>query len=112
MWRNWLAHSHGVRKVARSSRVTPTKNMASLQDLEKRIATIEERNERVEKDKAWETSVARKLVVLGLTYLVIGTYLHSTGLADPWLNAIVPALGFFLSTLTLGLLKNLWMKMR
>lgn len=25
MWRNWLAHSHGVREVARSSRVTPTK---------------------------------------------------------------------------------------
>ena len=24
VWRNWLAHSHGVRKVARSSRVTPT----------------------------------------------------------------------------------------
>ena len=26
VWRNWLAHSHGVRKVARSSRVTPTRN--------------------------------------------------------------------------------------
>lgn len=86
--------------------------MSSLQYLEKRIAVIEKRNERVEKDKAWETSVARKVVVLALTYLVIGVYLHSTGFEDPWLNAIVPALGFFLSTLTLGLLKNLWMKMQ
>lgn len=86
--------------------------MGSLQDLEQRIAGIEKRNERVEKDKAWEMSVARKIVVLALTYLVIGVYLHSTGFENPWLNAIVPALGFFLSTLTLGLLKNLWMKMQ
>jgi hypothetical protein len=84
--------------------------MSSLQDLERRIANIEERNERVEKDKAWETSIARKVVVFVLTYFVIGIYLHSTGFEDPWLNAIVPAVGFFLSTLTLGLLKNLWMK--
>ena len=30
VWRNWLAHSHGVRKVARSSRVTPTMEVDKL----------------------------------------------------------------------------------
>lgn len=84
--------------------------MSTLQNLEQRIIKIEERNRKVEGDKAWETSFARKIVVLILTYLVIGTYLHSTGFEEPWLNAIVPAIGFFLSTLTLGVLKNLWIK--
>jgi hypothetical protein len=82
--------------------------MTTLQDLEQRIDKIEERNLKVEGDKAWETSIARKLVVLVLTYLVVGLYLMTIEFPDPWINAIVPAIGFFLSTLTLGVLKDLW----
>jgi hypothetical protein len=84
--------------------------MTTLQGLEQRIVNIEERNRKVEEDKAWETSLERKLVVLALTYLVIGIFFVTLGFENPWINAIIPALGFFLSTLTFNGFKNLWIR--
>lgn len=82
--------------------------MKSLQDLERRVIRIEKRNERVELDKAWETSAVRKIVLILYTYVLIGLFLWYAGNPQPWLNAIVPSVGFFLSTLTLPFFKNWW----
>lgn len=80
----------------------------SVEDLEKRIEKIEERNRKVEKDKAWETSFVRRGLLIMFTYLAIGLYMDAIGVNLPWLNAIVPSLGFFLSTLTLPFFRKLW----
>lgn len=79
-------------------------------DLEKRIKKIEERNKRVEGDKAWETSWLRRILVAILTYIVIVIFFYMAGLPKPWINSIVPAVAFILSTLTLGLFKKIWLK--
>jgi hypothetical protein len=84
--------------------------MASLEDLEKRLKNIESRNKKVELDKAWETSLTRKILLISFTYLSIGFYLNVINIDRPWFNAIVPAVGFFLSTLTLPYLKKFWLK--
>jgi hypothetical protein len=84
--------------------------MDKLESLEKRLDAIEKRNSRVEADKAWEGSLTRKLLIIVLTYLVIASYLYFIVGIDPWINAIVPAFGFFLSTLTLPFVKNLWIE--
>jgi len=84
--------------------------MSNLEDLEKRLKDIEVRNKKVEIDKAWETSLTRKFLLIIFTYLSIGIYLNAINIERPWLNAIVPALGFFFSTLTLPYFKNLWLK--
>ena len=84
--------------------------MAILSSLEKRVAAIEERNARVEVDKAWETSQARRGALVVFTYVAIGAYFIAISVPSPWLNAIVPALAFMLSTLTLPYLKGLWIK--
>lgn len=86
--------------------------MTNLVDLEKRVSTIEKRNSRVELDKAWETSFARRGLLVLFTYLSVGLYMQAIGIASPWLNAIIPSLGFLLSTLTLPFFKNLWMSYR
>lgn len=78
--------------------------------LEQRIEKIEERNARVETDKGWETSWTRKAILMILTYLAIGIYLQVINVPNPWLNAIVPAVAFMLSTLTLPFFKSLWAK--
>lgn len=78
--------------------------------LEERIAKIEARNSRVEADKAWETSWTRKGLIALFTYLAIALYLKFIVGIDPWINAIVPTVGFLLSTLTLSWFKNLWRK--
>lgn len=62
----------------------------------------------VEADKAWETSFARKILVAIFTYVVIGLFMNSISVNRPWLNAIVPTLGFLLSTLTLPIFKKMW----
>lgn len=84
--------------------------MVSLKNIELRVRQIEERNERVETDKAWETSLTRRVLLIVFTYLAIGFYLQALEVNRPWLNAIVPSLAFFLSTLTLPFFKNLWQK--
>lgn len=83
--------------------------MVSLPDVEKRIAEIEKRNARVEQDKKWETSWIRRGLLMLFTYLSVGFYMQAIGIFSPWLNAIIPSLGFLLSTLTLPFFKNLWM---
>ena len=84
--------------------------MDKYQKLEKRVGDIEERNKRVELDKAWETSNTRKILLVIFTYLAIALYFKFILKADPWLNAIIPTAGFLLSTLTLPFFKTLWQK--
>lgn len=43
--------------------------------LEERINKIEERNARVEGDKAWETSNLRKILIIILTYIFLLYYI-------------------------------------
>lgn len=81
-------------------------------DLEERVREIEERNRLVENDKAWETSWMRRLLLVVFTYLAIGIYMAAIGVPEPWLNAVVPSIGFLLSTLTLPFFKSLWLKYR
>ncbi len=85
--------------------------MATLQRLEKEIAAIEERNRRVEADKAWETSYTRRILLTLFTYLAMGAYMQAIRVPEPWLNAIVPAVALMLSTLTLPHFKSAWLKL-
>ncbi len=77
-------------------------------NLEQRIEKIEQRNRLVELNKAWETSWTRKILLIIFTYFSIALYLKFIVGIDPWINAIVPALGFLLSTLTLPWFKTVW----
>ncbi len=83
--------------------------MATTHQLEKEINKIKERNKKVEADKAWETSWTRKLILFILTYFVIVIFFYFAGLPKPFINSIVPALAFVLSTLTLPWVKKVWL---
>jgi hypothetical protein len=74
------------------------------------IESIKERNKRVELDKAWETSVMRRISIAVLTYLVMVIFFYFAGLPKPFTNSIVPTAAFFISTLTLPILKKIWLK--
>jgi hypothetical protein len=81
--------------------------MAKL-SIEERLAVIEARNKKVETDKAWETSWTRRISIMVLTYLVVVAYLYFVVQIDPWINAIVPVIGFLLSTLTVRIIRDAW----
>ncbi|AJF61570.1 TPA: hypothetical protein HA239_04245 [Candidatus Woesearchaeota archaeon] len=82
--------------------------MATFEQLEKDIKEIKERNKKVEADKAWETSWARRILVAVLTYAIIAYFFYLVGLPNPLANAFVPMIAFVLSTLTLSFAKKLW----
>jgi len=82
----------------------------NFEEIEKEIYEIKLRNKKVEADKAWETSWTRKIMVSILTYFVIVIFFYFAGLNKPFVNAIVPALAFILSTLTIPLVKTWWLK--
>jgi len=81
-------------------------------NLEQRIQEIEERNKKVETDKEWETSRTRRGLLALFTYIAIGTYLRVINIQNPWLNAVVPTIGFMLSTLTMPFFKEVWLRNR
>lgn len=83
-----------------------------MEELEQRIKQIEDRNSRVESDKDWEKSWTRRMLLIVFTYLTIGLYLSAIQVSHPWINAIVPAIGFMISTLTMPYFKKLWLKYR
>lgn len=82
--------------------------MNANKSLMKRIEEIEKRNDRVSLDKAWEGSWTRKIAIAILTYVVVLVYLFVIGNDNPWINAIVPPVGFLLSTLAIGWLRSFW----
>jgi hypothetical protein len=75
---------------------------------EDRLAALEARNARVDVDKAWETSYARRAVIAAATYLTAGAFMQINGFASPWLGAGVPVLGYLLSTLSLPWVRRWW----
>jgi len=83
--------------------------MNNINELEKRIEEIEKRNKRVEGDKAWETSTLRKVLIIVLTYIFAVLYLKIADTTNPFLGAVVPCVGFFLSTQTLNIIKKKWL---
>lgn len=83
-----------------------------MENLEQRVQKIEERNKAVEADKGWETSWTRRLLLTLFTYLAIGIYLWVIEISRPWLNAIVPAVAFMISTLTIPWFKKVWLKIK
>ena len=82
-----------------------------MENLEKEIQEIKERNARVELDKRWETSGTRKLCIAVLTYVVVVIYSYSINkISNVWLSSIVPVIGFGLSTLSLKAVRKVWEK--
>ena len=78
-------------------------------DLEKEIKKIQERNKRVELDKAWETSWTRRICIMILTYIVVIIYSYVIKEFDNiFLSSLVPVIGFTLSTLSLKLVRKIW----
>lgn len=81
-------------------------------NLEEEIESIKERNQRVEADKAWEVSWTRRLFIAAVTYVAAGIWLAAINDSYPWLKALIPAAAYVLSTLSIPLLKSLWLRRR
>ena len=79
-------------------------------DLEKRVSEIEVRNKRVELDKKWETSFTRRISICILTYIVVLLFSYFVNKSNNiFLSSLVPVIGFTLSTLSVSLIRKIWL---
>jgi len=81
-----------------------------MKELEEKIKKIETRNKKVEMDKAWETSTLRKILILIFTYIFAVLYIKIADTTNPYLGAVIPCAGFFLSTQSINIIKKKWIK--
>ncbi len=79
-------------------------------NIEEEINKINERNRKVEIDKAREISWARRLIILVLTYVLLSFTFYFMNSPRPWLNSLVPTIAFVLSTLSMPYFKKVWLK--
>ena len=84
--------------------------MNDIKKIRNQIRQIQQRNKKVEADKAWETSFTRRFFIAIVTYFIIALFFKTMHLSKPFINAIVPTIGFLLSTLSMSLIKNIWIK--
>lgn len=81
---------------------------ARLSKIEDALQAITDRNQRVETDKAWEVSKLRICFIASMTYVVAVTVFFLMQVSNPYSSAIVPVLGYYLSTSSLPFLKSWW----
>ena len=74
------------------------------------LRAIKERNIKVEADKAWETSWFRIFTLLLITYGISAFILYEIGNQNPFRNAFIPTIGYFLSMQSLPFLKRRWIR--
>lgn len=78
-------------------------------NIEEEIKKIKERNQRVELDKSWETSITRKICIMILTYIVVILYSYIIRKTNSiLLSSLVPVIGYTLSTLSLKYIRKIW----
>ncbi len=87
-----------------------TSFMEELQQLKQEIERIQTRNRRVDADKAWETSLSRRVLVAFLTYCVVALFFLMAEMSRPFVGAVVPTIGFIVSTLTISQFKSYWVQ--
>lgn len=78
--------------------------------VEDQLSAIATRNLRVEEDKAWETSWLRRGLIASITYICAIVLLMVLGHDDVFKHALVPVMGYLLSTLSLPFVKAFWLK--
>ena len=79
-------------------------------NINEEIQKIHDRNARVAADKAWEMSFFRRGSIAVITYVTVVIVLTISGAQHPFVGAIVPPIGYLLSTLSLPFVKTYWLK--
>lgn len=97
----------GSRRLADGTNMPAIKMQKMLTPVDDIIA-LKERNKKVEADKAWEISWTRRIIIAGVTYIIVAAWLAMLGVGHHLLHAFVPVLGYLASILTLPMLKKHW----
>ena len=90
----------------------PPDDRSRLDDVHRELLEIKRRNARVEREKAWETSWTRRLVIAIAIWIGVWPWLQNLGVQRAALHALVPAAAYVLSTLSLPIVRRWWLRLR
>ncbi len=76
--------------------------------IQQELDEVKKRNKRVEGDKGWEVSKIRIVFILIITYVIASLVLYLINVDNFLFGALIPTIGYFLSTLTLPIIKKWW----
>lgn len=62
------------------------------------------------KHQTFNSSWTRIIIITTLTYIILSNYMLFLQMKDPYYNAVIPATGFYLSTLSLSFIRKLWIQ--
>lgn len=83
-----------------------------VENLKREVEKIQERNRRVETDKAWETSRTRNIFIALSSFVLIYIVMRQVNADHPLANAVLASLAYYFSTLSYGAIKSWWLKRR
>ena len=83
-----------------------------LTHLQKEIDELHQRNYEKDRGKEFESSYTRVIFLMFVTYWTLFGYMALIGTSRPFLDAIVPTVGFNISTWSLPHVKELWIQAR
>lgn len=65
-----------------------------------------------DEDRKYQSSNLRVGMIMVLTYLILLSYMSLTGVKGAYLSAVVPTIGFYLSTVSLSWVKPLFNRLK
>lgn len=80
--------------------------LIKLNQVDTRIDAIDARNKNVEVNKAWQASRVRIISITILTYVIVSLTMEFLHFDQPFTAAVIPTIGYFLSTLLLGVIRR------
>ena len=87
--------------------------ISRMDDLQTEILQLQQRNREKDRGKEFESSYTRVIFLMAVTYFTLLTYMALViKSANPYLDAIVPTVGFNISTWSLPYVKEWWIQAR
>ena len=68
------------------------------------------RNKKVDKEVLWKNSYTHRISVSILIYVISVCCFYFTSVSEIFIIALIPSLGYFISTIKLKIIRNIWEK--
>ena len=88
----------------------PRDHRDPVDELRRELAAIKERNVRVEREKAWETSWTRRLAIAAAIWVGAWAWMLTLDVEPAALHALVPSVAYVLSTFSVPFVREWWMR--
>ena len=85
-------------------------SISSEEQTQNTIDLLYEEYNNEKKRQRFNSSWTRIIIITILTYIILSIYMDFIHIKDPYYNAVIPAIGYYLSTLSLSFIRKIWIE--